>query len=129
MRSRPRRSCGSGSGGGDATRQHGRPGRSGVRLGCGGAGVWVSGTQSVLGWYAAALTAVSPFLVAVADPISGGAGWAGAGLLGLVLAWLLLVHLPSKDKQLKDFIDAHNASVAAMRETFEREQTEVRATF
>ena len=41
----------------------------------------------------------------VADPISGGAGWVGAGLLGLVLGWLLLVHLPSKDKQLKDMIN------------------------
>src|SRR5689334_4997153 len=35
------------------------------------------------------------------DSLSGGAGWFGAGLLGLVLGWLLLVHLPSKDKQLK----------------------------
>lgn len=47
------------------------------------------------------------------DPISGGAGWVGAGLLGAVLAWLLLVHLPGKDKQmrelLKDFRDETNA--------------------
>ena len=41
----------------------------------------------------------------VADPISGGAGWVGAGLLGLVLGWLLLWHLPQKDKQLKEIID------------------------
>jgi hypothetical protein len=39
------------------------------------------------------------------DPISNGAGWVGAGLLGLVLGWLLLVHLPAKDKQLKEVID------------------------
>ena len=38
------------------------------------------------------------------DPFSGGAGWAGAGLLGLVLGWLLLVHIPAKDKQIKDLI-------------------------
>jgi hypothetical protein len=36
----------------------------------------------------------------VADPISGGAGWVGAGLLGCVLGWLLFVHLPAKDKQI-----------------------------
>jgi PAS domain S-box-containing protein len=58
----------------------------------------------------------------VPDPISGGAGWVGAGLLGLVLGWLLLVHLPSKDKQLdavyaakaedtKDIAEKHEAAV------------------
>lgn len=47
---------------------------------------------------AAAVLAQSP------DPISGGAGWVGAGLLGAVLAWLLLVHLPAKDKQLNDLL-------------------------
>ena len=39
-----------------------------------------------------------------ADPISGRAGWVGAGLLGLVLAWLLFWHLPAKDKQVADLI-------------------------
>lgn len=36
------------------------------------------------------------WILADADPISGTAvsGWAGAGLLGLVLAWLLLKHIP-----------------------------------
>lgn len=42
---------------------------------------------------------------AAADPISGGAGWVGAGLLGLVLAWLLLKHLPEKDKQIYSLIE------------------------
>lgn len=36
------------------------------------------------------------------DPISGGAGWVGAGLLGLVLAWLFFWYLPAKDKQLAE---------------------------
>lgn len=40
------------------------------------------------------------------DPISGGAGWVGAGLLGLVLGWLLLKHLPAKDQQVKDLVEA-----------------------
>jgi PAS domain S-box-containing protein len=34
------------------------------------------------------------------DPLSGGAGWIGAGLLGAVLAWLLWVHLPAKDNRI-----------------------------
>lgn len=42
------------------------------------------------------------------SPITGGAGWAGAGLLGLVLAWLLLKHLPDKDKQLTELIKIHD---------------------
>ncbi len=45
-------------------------------------------------------------ILAQTDPISGGAGWVGAGLLGLVLGWLLLKHLPDKDKQIKDLLDA-----------------------
>lgn len=46
-----------------------------------------------------------------ADPISGGAGWVGAGLLGLVLGWLLILHLPAKDKQLKELQDARDNQV------------------
>lgn len=40
-------------------------------------------------------------LIAQVDPagLSGGAGWVGAGLLGAVLGWLLLKHLPDKDRQ------------------------------
>ena len=38
-------------------------------------------------------------LLAQTDPISGGGGWLGAGLLGLVLSWLCLVHLPTKDRR------------------------------
>jgi hypothetical protein len=37
--------------------------------------------------------------------IGGGAGWLGAGLFGLVLGWLLLVHLPAKDKQITGLFD------------------------
>jgi hypothetical protein len=35
-----------------------------------------------------------------ADPLSGGAGWAGAGLLSLVLGWLLLIYLPRQEQQM-----------------------------
>lgn len=48
-------------------------------------------------------------LAQTADPISGGAGWVGAGLLGLVLAWLLLKHLPDKDRQLNSLVERHLA--------------------
>lgn len=48
------------------------------------------------------------------DPLSGGAGWIGAGLLGLVLCWLMLKHLPDKDKLVKEIVDGHNARVDAM---------------
>lgn len=63
------------------------------------------------------------------DPISGGAGWVGAGLLGAVMAWLLLVHLPNKDKQLKEFIDSRDKDKQAAREAFEKEQRESRSAF
>lgn len=40
------------------------------------------------------------------DGLVGNAGWAGAGLLGLVLCWLFFFHLPAKDKQVKELTDA-----------------------
>jgi len=46
------------------------------------------------------------------DPISGGAGWVGAGLLGLVLGWLLLIHLPQKDKQLVQLLETKDKQIA-----------------
>lgn len=52
------------------------------------------------------------------DPLSGGAGWVGAGLLGLVLTWLLLRHLPEKDRQLRDLIDIHLKAEREQREDF-----------
>lgn len=38
-------------------------------------------------------------------PGSGWEGWTGAGLLGCVLGWLLLKHLPAKDQQLKEYVE------------------------
>lgn len=75
-----------------------------------------------------------------ADPISGGGGWVGAGLLGLVLGWLLLVHLPAKDKQILGLIEAADARLEKAQATFdgaikavvshcEGEMTEVTAAF
>jgi hypothetical protein len=52
------------------------------------------------------------FVVAQSDPISGGAGWVGAGLLGCVLAWLLLVHLPAQEKSRREMVASHEAEMA-----------------
>lgn len=56
-------------------------------------------------------------LAQATDPISGGAGWVGAGLLGAVLSWLLLKHLPEKDRQQKDLIDSHNSKTKEITDT------------
>ena len=75
---------------------------------------------------------LTPFLTVLAqspDPIAGGAGWVGAGLLGLVLGWLLLVHLPAKDKQIMGLIadcDAHNEN---QRKQFVEENEKQRKEF
>ena len=45
------------------------------------------------------------------DPLTGTTGWVGAGLLGLILAWLLFVHLPAKDKQLKEIIEIKDGQI------------------
>lgn len=51
------------------------------------------------------------FAQVTADPLSGGAGWVGTGLLGSVLGWLLFVHLPNKDKQILGLIESRDKLV------------------
>lgn len=51
------------------------------------------------------------------DALAGNAGWVGTGLLGAVLSWLLLKHLPGKDAQLERLIDGHKASVQELART------------
>jgi hypothetical protein len=59
----------------------------------------------------AAILGLTPWAVlAQIEPISGGAGWIGAGLLGAVLSWLLLVHLPT----LYKFIEAQGKETRAL---------------
>lgn len=48
------------------------------------------------------------------DTLGGASGWVGAGLLGLVLAWLLLRHLPDKDRQLEKLIEGNRTHVEAV---------------
>lgn len=80
------------------------------------------------------------FADVVTDPISGGAGWVGAGLLGAVLGWLLLKHLPEKDRQQKELIDdhashtkelteRHAASILGINEHHERVMASAREDF
>lgn len=63
------------------------------------------------------------------DSLSGGAGWVGAGLLGLVLCWLLLKHLPDKDKQLKDFLDLKDGQIENQRREFVALSKEITAVY
>jgi PAS domain S-box-containing protein len=55
------------------------------------------------------------------DSLSGNGGWVGAGLLGLVLAWLLLRHLPEKDRQLSDKDKAHETRVKEILDTRDKQ--------
>lgn len=54
------------------------------------------------------------FADAPAADLASASGWAGAGLLGLVLAWLLFKHLPEKDKQIKDLINDKDQHIERM---------------
>jgi PAS domain S-box-containing protein len=57
-------------------------------------------------------------IVAQGDPISGGAGWVGAGLLGSVLLWLFFRHIPAKDAQFSDMVKERDATVKALAEAY-----------
>ena len=46
--------------------------------------------------------------------LGGASGWVGTGLLGLVLGWLLIVHLPAKDKERKEEREAKDTTVASL---------------
>lgn len=56
---------------------------------------------------------------AAPDPVSGGAGFAAAGLLGSILAWLLFVHLPAKDKLITSFVGEKDRQIADMLKRFD----------
>ncbi len=59
------------------------------------------------------LAATTSVVMAAADEVSttGIAGWSSFGLAGLILAWLLLKHLPEKDRQLDAKDKAHEARI------------------
>lgn len=61
------------------------------------------------------------------DPISGGAGWVGTGLLGSVLAWILFVNIPNKDKQIGKMIEDKDKLVELLVDKFSTEMASARA--
>lgn len=61
------------------------------------------------------------------DPISGGAGWVGTGLLGSVLAWILFVSIPNKDKQIGKMIEDKDKLVELLVDKFSTEMASARA--
>jgi Tfp pilus assembly protein PilN len=72
------------------------------------------------------------FAQMAADPLSGGAGWVGAGLLGCCLAWLFFVHIPAKDRQLRDLLldqtkerDKERTARHSMLDSFQQTMSEV----
>lgn len=83
-------------------------------------------TYTVIGtWIAPALASIVPsimFVVGQLDPniTSGASGWAGAGILGLVLAWLFFKHLPDKDALLERANTNKDAQIKAKDEQIEK---------
>ena len=83
-----------------------------------------------MAWFVDSTTSLLALcIVAQVDTISGGAGWVGTGLLGAVLSWLLFVHLPAKDKQLRDVIHEHTETEKEQRSTHSALEREQRADF
>lgn len=63
------------------------------------------------------------------DTLAGNSGWAGAGLLGLVLSWLLLWHLPAKDTQLAAMHASQQAHVESITKLHASEMKDIVAAF
>jgi hypothetical protein len=63
-------------------------------------------------------------VVMLAQDISGPAasGWASFGIAGLVLAWLLLVYLPSKDKERERSVQSKDEQVKALMDRYDSER-------
>lgn len=55
------------------------------------------------------------------------AGWAGTGLVGMVLGWLLLKYLPYKDEQLERLTANHRLEIQTLGDKF-LEQLRIQAT-
>ena len=71
----------------------------------------------------------SPILFGDLDPLVGGSGWTGAGILGLVLGWLLLVHLPGKDKLIQGLIDKHSLAIQSLMDRNDKSQKSQQDSF
>lgn len=47
------------------------------------------------------------------EALVGASGWTGAGLLGLVMWWLAVKHLPAKDAQFERLLDIKDGQIKA----------------
>lgn len=72
---------------------------------------------------------MTPIFAQTLDALSGNSGWAGAGLLGLVLLWLLLWHLPQKDKQIDKMINDKDKVISEMMKDHRAEVADTREDF
>jgi hypothetical protein len=63
------------------------------------------------------------------DPIGGFYGWAGAGLLGLVLAWLLGKRLPAEAEERRVLLDNKDAQITAILKDKDAQLKEQRVEF
>jgi hypothetical protein len=84
--------------------------------------VLVAGVAMAAGGLVKPLTAAD---AGPADVLSGGAGWAGAGLLGGVLGWLLFVRLPAQDRQTQALIEGRDALMKSLYADYQARVAEV----
>src|SRR5260221_8623194 len=52
----------------------------------------------------------------ITEPIAGGAGYLGAGLLGLVLSWLMLKYLPEERQFMLNYLASKDLQIEKMEE-------------
>ena len=62
------------------------------------------------------MTPLWPLVAQGAGSLAGDGGWYGAGLLGAVLAWLLLYELPRRDKHIQTILTEYRAETKELRE-------------
>lgn len=65
------------------------------------------------------------FAQAVSGDAFGASGWASFGIAGLVLSWLLLKHLPSKDAQLERLITLGDERALAILDKTEKRTKDI----
>jgi hypothetical protein len=69
---------------------------------------------------------VAPPTTPVLDTQSG---WVGTGLLSGVLSWLMFIHLPAKDKLMKELLTDFRASLTEVTDHCEKELKEISDTY
>jgi hypothetical protein len=78
------------------------------------------------------VTACSPIAEIDTSGLAGSSGWLGCGLLGVMMGWLLLKHLPdvlndhrqdraTRDAIIQKLVDTHAAEIAKVTDNFRAE--------